>query len=303
MNNISQVTNHIRGKLEASGAPDMQRRVLTPIPLKNGALMFTDSDKKVWRCFLFIPDHKTYDRAVSENQVFEGGKAYGKFLNQLSDLPAKNLGETIRGFHDMEMRIRQFEDACKNGVKERISETAGDIKLLKDRTEEMVKIQKLGREGKITTRIVHHDTKINNVLFDENDKGLCVIDLDTVMPGFIHDDFGDSIRTFTNTGEEDDKNPDNVSINMNYFKAYAEGFLGETRNMLNAIEKDHLALSARALTYMQCLRFLTDYLNGDIYYHVIHETHNLQRTKAQIKLLLSMEEHYDEMKSIVSRLA
>jgi Ser/Thr protein kinase RdoA (MazF antagonist) len=203
----------------------------------------------------------------------------------------------------MEMRIRQFEDACKNGVKERISETAGDIKLLKDRTEEMVKIQKLGREGKITTRIVHHDTKINNVLFDENDKGLCVIDLDTVMPGFIHDDFGDSIRTFTNTGEEDDKNPDHVSINMNYFKSYAEGFLGETRNMLNAAEKDHLALSARALTYMQCLRFLTDYLNGDIYYHVNHETHNLQRTKAQIKLLVSMEEHYDEMKSIVSRLA
>ncbi|HLO61230.1 MAG TPA: aminoglycoside phosphotransferase family protein [Bacteroidales bacterium] len=303
MKNISLVTDHIRKKLEESGAPDITRSVLTVIPIKTGDLIYTDENKKVWRCFVYIPRHKTYDKAVSEDQVYEGGKAYGKFLNQLSDLPAANLGETIRGFHDMEMRIRQFEDACKNGVPERIKETSHEINLLRERKDEMIIIRKLGREDKINTRIVHHDTKINNVLFDEDGKGLCVIDLDTVMPGFIHDDFGDSIRTFTNTGDEDDSNVNQVSINMKFYEAYAAGFLEQTRNVMNDVEKDHLALSAKALTYMQSLRFLTDHLNGDIYYHINHEGHNLQRTRAQVRLLLSMEEHYDQMKEIIHKLS
>jgi len=198
--------------------------------------------------------------------------------------------------------LRQFDDACQNGLPERISETRADIELLQSRSGEMLTIQRLGREGKIPVRIVHHDTKINNVLFDESGNGLCVIDLDTVMPGYVHDDFGDSIRTFTNTGEEDDIHLERIGINMEYFAAYARGFLEQTNSMLNAVEKQYLPLSARALTYMQSLRFLSDHLNGDIYYHISHENHNLQRTRAQIKLMRSMEENYDEMVRIIKRL-
>jgi hypothetical protein len=172
--------------------------------------------------------------------------------------------------------------------------------MLKKRQDEMRTIRILGSEGKIPLRIVHHDTKINNVLYTAGENALCVIDLDTVMPGYVHDDFGDAIRTFTNTGEEDDPDVSRVSMNIRYFKAFAEGFLGIAGPMLNVTEKEHLALSARVMTYMQVLRFLTDYLNGDTYYRIHHPTHNLQRARAQMKLLFSMEEQYEEMKRIVA---
>jgi hypothetical protein len=301
MNNIKIVTGHIHKKLASSGITDTGRAVLTPVKQIDGSIMYTDPEKKVWRCFLYIPGH-TYDLAISNEQVYEGGKAYGRFLNMLSDLPSEPIMETIRGFHNMALRLRQFDDACKNGLKERIEESSAEINILSERREEMQVIQKLGQDCSIPGRIVHHDTKINNVLFDENMKGMCVIDLDTVMPGYVHDDFGDSIRTFTNTGEEDDPQLERISINMNYFKAYSAGFLAETASILTPVEKEYLALSARAMTYMQCLRFLTDHLNGDIYYHIGHEGHNLQRARAQIKLMLSMEDRYEEMKKTIEEL-
>jgi len=302
MNNIRMVTGHIKDKLVLRGIKDASDQVLTPLQLSNGSMMYAGDDKKVWRCFYFIPG-RTYDQAVSVEQVYEGGRAYGNFLNMLSDLPPGPIKETIRGFHNMALRLRQFDDARKNGLQDRIQEAASEIEILDSRRQEMMIIQNLGLECQIPVRIVHHDTKINNVLFDENRKGLCVIDLDTVMPGYVHDDFGDSIRTFTNTGEEDDADTGRVSINMEYFKSYAEGYLDETRSTLTPIEKNHLALSARAMTYMQCLRFLTDHLNGDIYYHINHDGHNLQRTRAQVKLLLSMEDYYKEMQRIIQNLS
>jgi Ser/Thr protein kinase RdoA (MazF antagonist) len=261
--------------------------------------MYFDPQNQVWRCFVYIPRHKTYDRALSDEQSYEGGKAYGKFLQLLSDLPASKIRETIHGFHDLDLRLNQFEEACRNGVENRITETRNEIEMLRARKDEMRTILKLGKTGRIPVRIVHHDTKINNVLFDENGKGLCVIDLDTVMPGYVHDDFGDSIRTFTNTGEEDDADLSQISMNIGYFEAFAHGFLELTNSMLSGIEKEHLALSARVMTYMQVLRFLADYLNGDTYYRIHHPLHNLQRARAQIKLLLSMEEQYGEMKRII----
>jgi len=303
MDNIGLVTTHIRRKLTASGIEDAGRRVLTPVELKNGGLMLTDLENKIWRCFLYIPRHKTYDRAPGVDQVYEGGKAYGKFLQMLSDLPAGKVRETIHGFHDIDLRITQFKEACENGIRERIVETEPEIDLLRNREEEMRSIALLGKAGEIPLRIVHHDTKINNVLYDESDKGLCVIDLDTVMPGFVHDDFGDSIRTFTNTGDEDDTDLSRVSMNIRFFEAYTRGFLEAASAMLGPAEKENLALSARVMTYMQVLRFLADYLNGDTYYRIHHAGHNLQRARAQIKLLMSMEEQYTEMKRIVTETA
>ncbi|MBN1791084.1 MAG: aminoglycoside phosphotransferase family protein [Bacteroidales bacterium] len=302
MHNIGLVTEHIGKKLKASGMSDAGRRVLTPVKLRDGQIMYRDHANKVWRCFVFITNPKTYDRAVSDEQVYEGGKAYGNFLWMLSDLPASNIRETIPGFHDLDLRLNQFEDACRTGLKERITETRHEIELLSTRKDEMRTILQLGKSGRIPVRIVHHDTKINNVLFDINGRGLCVIDLDTVMPGFVHDDFGDSIRTFTNTGEEDDANLDNISMNITYFEAFARGFLEQAGSMLNQVEKDYLALSARVMTYMQSLRFLTDYLNGDIYYRIHHPNHNLQRTRAQIKLMKCMEVSFDKMQRIITSL-
>jgi len=300
MQNLRIVTDLIRSKLEKVPGADVKREVLTPVWLKNGDLMYRDSAGNVWRSLLFIPNHKSYDKAVHYNQVYEGGKAFGKFLYYLADLPVNLIRVTIPDFHNLEWRIKQFHDALATGRKDRIAETDHEIKLLQDRADEMLIIQRLGRAGKIPLRIVHHDTKINNVLYSMDDKALCVIDLDTVMPGYVHDDFGDAIRTFTNTGEEDDTNLNNVSMNIKYFKAFARGFMEVAGTMLNPVEKEYLALSARMITYMQCLRFLADYLNGDIYYRIHHPLHNLQRTRAQVKLLLSMEEQYEEMRAIVA---
>ena len=299
MQNLALVTSHILGKLRTEGVKDLKRRVLHPVQTIEGHLKYVDSENRVWRCFVFIPDHKSFDRAVNEHQVFEGGKAYGKFLLYLSDLPVSKIRDTIPDFHNLDWRLQQFNDALSNGVEVRIRETDSEINMLKARRDEMRIIRKLGSEGKIPLRIVHHDTKINNVLYSADEQALCVIDLDTVMPGYVHDDFGDAIRTFTNTGEEDDVNLNNVSMNIRYFKAFARGFLGVAGPMLNASEQEYLALSARVMTYMQVLRFLTDYLNGDTYYRIHHPAHNLQRARAQMKLLFSMEEQYGEMKRIV----
>jgi hypothetical protein len=299
--NISLVTSHILDKLRREGEKDLKRRVLHPVDTIDGKLKYIDSENQVWRCFIYIPDHKSFDRAINEHQVFEGGKAFGKFLSDLSDLPVSQIKDTIPDFHNLDWRIQQFNDALSNGILSRISETESEINMLKKRQEEMRIIRKLGSEGKIPLRIVHHDTKINNVLYTPDEQALCVIDLDTVMPGYVHDDFGDAIRTFTNTGEEDDDDLNNVSMNIRYFAAFTEGFLGVAGQMLNASEKEYLALSARVMTYMQVLRFLTDYLNGDTYYRIHHPGHNLQRARAQMKLLLSMEEQYGEMKRIVEK--
>ena len=297
--NIELITSHILNKLRRDGETDLKRRVLHPVQTIDGNQKYIDSKNQVWRCFIFIPDHKSFDRAVNEHQVFEGGKAFGKFLSDLSDLPVSRIKDTIPDFHNLDWRLQQFKDALTNGVRSRIRETDSEINMLKIRQDEMRIIRKLGSEGRIPLRIVHHDTKINNVLYSADEQALCVIDLDTVMPGYVHDDFGDAIRTFTNTGEEDDPDLDNVSMNIRYFQTFTEGFLKMTGTMLNATEKEFLALSARIMTYMQVLRFLTDYLNGDIYYRIHHPTHNLQRARAQMKLLFSMEEQYAEMKRIV----
>jgi len=299
MQNTALITSHILQKLKEEGESDLKRRVLHLVNTRDGKLDYRDSENQVWRCFVFVPDHISFDKAVNEHQVFEGGKAFGKFLSDLSDLPVSKIQDTIPDFHNLDWRLQQFNDALSKGVKSRIRETDPEITMLKERQDEMRTIRKLGSEGRIPLRIVHHDTKINNVLYSADGKALCVIDLDTVMRGYVHDDFGDAIRTFTNTGEEDDPHLGSVSMNIRYFKAFASGFLGVVGSMLNSTEKEYLALSARVMTYMQVLRFLADYLNGDTYYKIHHPSHNLQRTRAQIQLMLSMEEQYGEMIRII----
>ena len=302
MHNLFLVTNHIRKKTEKIRNDGAGMLVLEPVKTLKGENYFIDAQGNVWRCLRYIPDTISYDRAPDASVVFEGGKAFGTFLRLLSDLPAEEVKITIPEFHNLDFRLEQFHQALRDGRKDRREETSSEIEMILEREEQMKLIRKLAQRGLIPLRVVHHDTKINNVLFSAQNKALCVIDLDTVMPGFVHDDFGDAIRTFTNTGEEDDPDLSRVSMNLSFFEAFAEGFLGATSNMLTQIEKEYLPLSALVMTYMQTIRFLTDYLNGDTYYKIHHPRHNLQRTKAQMQLLLSMEEQFPVMQEIVKRL-
>jgi len=275
--------------------------VLEPVKTLTGENYFVDAEGSVWRCLLYIPDTVSYDRAPDAAVVYEGGKAFGTFIRLLSDLPAENVKITIPEFHNLDFRLEQFHQAIRDGLKDRREETSSEIKMILEREEQMKLIRKLAQRGLIPLRVVHHDTKINNVLFSARKKALCVIDLDTVMPGFVHDDFGDAIRTFTNTGEEDDPDLSHISMDLSFFEAFAEGFLGAAGDMLTPLEKEYLPLSALIMTYMQTIRFLTDYLNGDTYYKIHHPKHNLQRTKAQMQLLLSMEQQLPAMQEIVKR--
>ena len=292
-NNIFTVTSHIRKKLVARGEQDVDRKVLTFIPAKDGKLYHFDGDS-YWRVCLFIPRSKSFEE-VTPQLSYEAGKAFGDFQTMLSDLPADALGETIPNFHNMEFRLKQFHDAVEANAAGRLEEVKDLVAEIEKRAKDMCIQEELYREGKLKKRTNHCDTKVNNIMFDEEGKVLCVIDLDTVMPGFVLSDIGDFIRTGANTGAEDDENLDNVEVNLEIFEAYTRGYMETAKAFLTPQEIKLLPYGGRLLTYMQTVRFLTDYINGDTYYKIHSPKHNLIRTKAQFKLLLSLEAHAPEM--------
>lgn len=293
-NNIHIVTSHIREQLEAKGETDIDRKVLTFLPTRDGKKYYFDGES-YWRVSLFIPRSKSYEEITPELS-FEAGKAFGDFQAMLSDLPEGTLKETIPNFHNMEFRLRQFHEAIEANPAGRLDEVRDLVEEIERRAEQMCVQERLYREGKLRKRVNHCDTKVNNMLFDaDNDQVLCVIDLDTVMPGFVLSDIGDFIRTGANTGAEDDENLDNVNVNMEIFEAYTKGYMEKAKAFLTPLEIQLLPYGGRLLTYMQTVRFLTDYINGDTYYKIHSPKHNLIRTKAQFKLLQSLEAHAEEM--------
>jgi hypothetical protein len=276
--NIERVTSHIREKLEAQGAHDIDRRVLTPVKTNNGEGFYKDDGGNYWRMFLFIEGAHSYDQLTNIKQAEAGGRAFGQFQKLVSDLPGEPLYPVIPGFHDTEMRIKNFNERVNENPVGRLEEVQQDVNFLLERSDEYKKI-----------------------IQDENDEVLCVIDLDTVMPGYVCYDIGDAIRNGANTGKEDDPNLDNVGINMELFEGFIKGFLQETNGILTREEKETLAFGAKLLTYEQAVRFMDDFLDGDKYYKTDSVKHNLIRARAQIKLLKSMEENFDRMEEIVSR--
>jgi Ser/Thr protein kinase RdoA (MazF antagonist) len=297
-NNICRVTGHIRKKLQERGVADVCRRVLTLIPTRDGALYYRDGAGDYWRVMDFIKESKSYDE-INPELAYRAGMAFGDFQQMLSDLPGEPLFETIPDFHNMEARLKTFREAVKANRAGRLNKVAGLVKEIEDRAEEMCKAEKLHREGKLPKRINHCDTKVNNILFDNDDRVLCVVDLDTVMPGYVLSDFGDFIRTGANTGAEDDRNLDNVSVDLAIFEAYAKGYLKNAASFLTDVETENLAFGAKLLTYMQTVRFFTDYIDGDTYYKIAYPEHNLVRAEAQFKLLQSLEENFEKMRRIV----
>jgi hypothetical protein len=301
-NNIERVTVHLRNKLKAIPGSDIKRECLNLIPSHDGKSWIADKDGNYWRMYIFITNHRSYNIVDTPDKAYEGGKAIGRFQAMLSDMPGGPLFETIPRFHDIESRLEIFNLKIKENPVGRVITVGEEINQVLGRAEEMKTILNLGKAGKIPLRITHNDTKFNNILLDENDKALCVIDLDTVMPGYVHYDFGDSIRTAANTASEDEQDLSKIKMDINLFKAYAEGYLSETGDTLNNVEKEYLAFAPKLITYTIAVRFLTDFIDGDNYFKIHHELHNLQRSRAQLRLVMSMEEQYGEMQNIIRKL-
>ncbi len=297
--NIEKVTNHIRKKLIAKNENDIERKTLNFIRTKDDMKFYFDGSK-YWRLMKFISDSYTY-QAVTPEYSYTAGLAFGEFQSMLSDID-DYLGETIPSFHNIELRLRQLRDAVDNDAVGRAKEVKLYIDEIEKRADAMCLGERLHREGKLPKRICHCDTKVNNMLFDKDGNVLCVIDLDTVMPSFIFSDFGDFLRSAANTGEEDDKNLDNIDFNMEIFKAFTKGYLEGTKSFLLPIEKENLPYAAKLFPYMQTVRFLADYLNGDTYYKIQYPEHNLVRTKAQWKLFECAERKEVEMKEFINNL-
>ena len=293
MENIKAVTEHIKSKVQ-----DPLRETLTVISSKDGKL-YVEQDGNFWAMCLFIPDTISPAKADTPELAYQGGLGTGRFQALLSDFD-KPLNETIKGFHNIRWRFHQWDETIAADPAGRVEHLQEEISWIESRRKEMLDFWSLVEDGTIPMHVTHNDTKISNILFNKSDGSmLCMIDLDTVMSSTSLNDFGDAIRSYANTGAEDDRNLDNVGMDIAMFKAYAEGYLHEQKASMVQSELDWLAFSARYITFEQVLRFLMDYIDGDKYYKISYPDHNLVRSRAQYKLLLSMEEQYDRMCEII----
>lgn len=301
MENIRKVTDHIRKGVVARGG-DPLREVMTVIETHSGELYHLDSEGEYWAMTLFIDRTTAYNRADTPALARKGGEGIGKFQAALADFN-EPLSETIKGFHNIRHRFMQWDAVLAADPVGRKAALKEEIGWVESRREEMLHFWEMVEQGILPMRVTHNDTKINNVLFDQKGEVLCAIDLDTVMQSTCLNDFGDAIRTYTNTGDEDDLDLGRVGMSMEMFEAYADGFLSQRAPQLVEAEIEWMAFSARYITYEQVLRFLMDYIDGDNYYRIKSADHNLVRTRAQYRLLQSMEEQYEQMCAVIKRLA
>lgn len=286
--NIEKVTTHIRAKLTQRHEKDIDRKVLTLVKLQGSERTYLRDGENYWRVTLLIPDAETRESVTPEN-ARHAGVAFGRFQEMLSDMEGE-LGESIPDFHNMELRLRQLDEAVASDPAGRLDSVRDLVAELDKRREHACLAERLYREGRLPKRVCHCDTKNNNMLFDADGRVLCVIDLDTVMPSFIFSDFGDFLRTAANTGDEDERDLSRVDFDMDIYRAFREGYLESAGSFLTETEIEHLPYAAERFAYMQTVRFLTDYLNGDTYYRTAYPDHNLIRARAQFKLLRAIEE-------------
>lgn len=297
MDNIQSITTHLKAKIVANGG-DPLRETMTLIKTQDGALYQLDEEGEFWTMCLFISDSLSYESADTPELAYSGGKGIGKFQRMTSDYQGQ-LVDILPGFHNMRFRLEQWDEVLAKDPVDRKKDLKAEISWVEDRRAEMLKLWTLVEDGIIPTRVTHNDTKINNVLFDRNGEVLCMIDLDTVLSSTVLNDFGDAMRSYTNTGLEDDKDLSKVSMDLEIFTAYTKGYLEEAKSFLSQSEIDYLAFSAKYITYEQVLRFLMDYIAGDTYYKIKYPEHNLVRTHAQFKLLQSMESQFQDMQQMV----
>ena len=301
MSNIELVTAHLHKKIIEKGG-DPRRETLTLVPTVENRMFYIDGEGKYWRTYLFIEGARTYDVVESLDHVYNVAKAFGLFEKMLSDLPGDRLQETIPDFHNTSKRFETFLEAVKKDVKNRSKSVREEINFVLEREKITSVLEDLVAEGKTPERITHNDTKFNNVMIDEKTgEGICVIDLDTVMPGLPMYDFGDSVRIGASTASEDEMDLSKVSLDLEMFDYLAHGYLDAIRGFLIPVEIEHLVFSARLITFTIGLRFLTDHLSGDLYFKIHRESHNLDRCRTQFKMVRDIEEKTDRMKAIIEK--
>jgi Ser/Thr protein kinase RdoA (MazF antagonist) len=298
--NIAFVTSHIRAKLIAAGEEDIERKVLRFLSLKGSDSTYYTDGESYWRMSAYIEDSVTVETVTLESS-YCAGKAFGEFQTMLVDIK-EPIGETIPDFHNMELRARQLREAVATDAVGRCSEPeiCAFLSEIDLHIYEMCKAERLHREGVLPKRICHCDTKVSNMLFDKDGSVLCVIDLDTLMPSFIFSDVGDFLRTAANYVAEDCPEIDKVGFNMEIFRSFISGYLGSAGSFLTEVERENLPYAAALFPFMQAVRFLTDYINGDTYYKIAYPEHNLVRTRNQMALFRSVLSHMDQMQAIVS---
>lgn len=302
MSNVFAVTAFLRDKIKENDG-DPCRETLNYMKTINGDLFYRDDDD-CYRAYRFVDNSKCCDSVCSAEVFEKSGIAFGRFQKYLSDFPAETLKETIPNFHNTVWRFEnEFMPALEKNKSGRLDSCKEEIDFVIKRRNDCSRLVDLVENGELPIRVTHNDTKLNNVLFDaESDEAICVIDLDTVMPGLALYDFGDSIRFGANTCAEDEKDVEKVRIDLDYFKAYVRGFLSEAGESLSQTEKDNLAFSAKLMTLECGMRFLTDYLNGDTYFKTAYPEHNLVRARNQFALVADMEKHMAEMENIIKQL-
>lgn len=300
MLNIKHVTDHLKAKISHLPVEIQESRVLTIVPTKSNDLYHLDEDGNYWRMFILIDGVKSYDVVETTIQASEGGKAFGQFQLKLVDLDVSSIVEVLPNFHNIQFRLDNLKNAIALDSQNRVKEVSGILDFILSREDRMKTILNLAARGKLPLRIIHNDTKFNNILLDQNDRAQCVIDLDTVMPGYVAYDFGDAVRTIINPVEEDEKDLSKVVLNIPLYEAYAEGYLHEAKEFLTDIEINSLIEGVLLFPYMQGVRFLTDYLEGDHYFKTKYDDHNLVRTKTQLKLVEEMERQEEVLKAVIS---
>lgn len=302
MENILGVTSFLRERIiENGGNPD--RETLNVIRTKDGKPFFVDSEGKYWRSYVFIEDATGYDQVENPEDFYQSAVSFGNFQRLLADYPAETLHETIQGFHDTKARFEVFKKAVADDVCGRAKSVKEEIDFYMTHEDLANVFGDLLAKGEIPLRVTHNDTKLNNIMIDdETHKGICVIDLDTVMPGLAMNDFGDSIRFGASTAAEDEKDLDKVWCDMGLFELYTKGFIEGCGGKLTQREIELLPMGAKVMTYECGMRFLTDYLQGDVYFKTHREGHNLDRTRTHMKLIQDMEHKWDRMNEIVKKL-
>jgi len=293
--NIERVTSHQRDKLAAHGHGDLSRRALTLIPTHEGMSYYRDGDGNYWRVYIFIESAQTYDQIQSTDQAYRAARSFGEFVNQLSDIPER-LEETIPDFHNTPARFEVLKQAIEADAHNRAAGAADEIEYALSQAPIVGRLVDLNRQGLIPERVTHNDTKLNNVMIDdETGEGICVIDLDTVMPGLSLYDFGDMVRTAARPTAEDERDLDKVVADLSMYEALARGYVETLGSAMTPEEKRQLPFSAQLITYEIGIRFLTDYLQGDVYFKTHREGHNIDRCRTQFKMAQEFDRNMETM--------
>lgn len=303
MENIVCVTSHIQQKLRDANVPDKEQRCLTLVPTKKGTWYTKDDKQNLWRTYRYITNVRTFQFLEDSESAYRFGGAVGTFQKQLSDFDGRKLHITIPDFHSMPVRYNQLEQAVAENRADRLSKVQEELSFLMENKSRGMLLSQALKSNTVPLRVTHNDTKMNNILFSEITKeALCVIDLDTVMGGTILFDTGDMIRTGATTAAEDERDLSKVTFNLGFFKAMVEGYFEQANSFLTPYEKELVGESGRTITQIMAVRFLTDYLNGDVYYHIDRSEHNLDRARTQLSLMKDMDRQWEEITHCISRL-